>query len=390
MVGLGNSYTYDNNGNTISRTDGTDTDTYTYNFENRLTSANIQLGPTPGPVSYTYDADGIRTNKTDGGTTTSFLVDKNRPFAQVLVETTGANTVSFVHGDDLISMKRPTGTSYYLFDGQMSTRQLTNSAQTVTDTYTYDAFGIELYHTGTTVNNYKYTGEQHDANVGFYYLRARYYNQGIGRFVTIDTHQGLEYDPRSLHKYVYGANDPVNMMDPSGHFLIAIVISLTILSILATLAHPVYALGMGKIPGKLVREAIKLHRDDIGFVTMFRTNPIPFEAALLDKDGNPMVGVSLSESVQIVGSSIPFRTALQALLFWTGLAGRGSTVTGPGGKYTDTCMIVVPGSAPTSTIIVVEQILTARVLGGTYKGKNTVLITYSTWTDSYPITLVRQ
>lgn len=202
-------YAYDNNGNTTSRTDGIDTDTYIYDYENRLTSANIQLGSTPGPVSYTYDAEGIRTSKSAGGTTTSFLVDKNRPFAQVLVETAGATTVSYVHGDDLISMKRSTGTSYYLYDGQMSTRQLTNPAQTVTDTYTYDAFGIELYHTGTTVNNYKYTGEQYDPNMGFYYLRARYYNQGTGRFVTMDPFPGTVFDPMSLHKYLYAHANPV-------------------------------------------------------------------------------------------------------------------------------------------------------------------------------------
>ena len=231
-------YTYDNNGNTISRTDGTDTDSYTYDYENRLTSANIQLGTTPGPVSYTYDADGIRGSKMAGGTTTSFLVDKNRPFAQVLVETTGATTASYVHGDDLISMKRPTGTSYYLYDGQMSTRQLTNPAQTVTDSYTYDAFGIELDRTGTTVNNYKYTGEQYDPNVGFYYLRARYYNQETSRFVTTDPFPGRIFDPISLHRYLYAHANPVMNLDPSGHLtLIGQMTVITVIGILASLVY---------------------------------------------------------------------------------------------------------------------------------------------------------
>jgi RHS repeat-associated protein len=211
-------YTYDNNGNTISRTNGVGTDTYTYDYENRLASANIQLGSTPGPVSYTYDADGIRTSKTSGGSTTNYLVDKNRPSAQVLVETTGATAVSYVHGDDLISMKRPTGTSYYHYDGQMSTRKLSNASQVTTDSYTYDAFGIELDHTGATVNDYKYTGEQYDPNMGFYYLRARYYSQEVGRFTTEDPFSGRIFDPISLHKYLYAHADPVMHRDPSGMF----------------------------------------------------------------------------------------------------------------------------------------------------------------------------
>ena len=217
-VPTSHTYTHDNNGNTISRANGVGTDTYTYDYENRLTSANIQLGSTPGPVSYAYDADGIRTSKTTGGSTTSYTVDKNRPFAQVLVETTGATAVSYVHGDDLISMKRPTGTRYYHYDGQMSTRKLTDPTQTATDSYTYDAFGIELDHTGATVNDYKYTGEQYDSNMGFYYLRARYYDQGTGRFVTMDPFPGSVFDPISLHRYAYAHSSPIDSIDPSGCF----------------------------------------------------------------------------------------------------------------------------------------------------------------------------
>jgi len=99
-------------------------------------------------------------------------------------------------------------TSYYHYDGQLSTRQLTDGSQTVTDTYTYDAFGNLLNRSGATENDYLYTGEQYDPNIGFYYLRARYYNQAIGRFLTMDTYQGSVFEPASLHKYLYCAGCP--------------------------------------------------------------------------------------------------------------------------------------------------------------------------------------
>jgi len=206
-------YTYDDNGNTLSKTEGVDTTFYSYDFENRLVGVNSAAGAT----AYGYDSDGIRVAKVVGGNITNYLVDHNRPYAQVLEETdNGSLTVSYVYGDDLISQNR--GSSYYyLYDGQMSTRQLTNETETVANTYTYDAFGVLIDQAGAVGNNYMYTGEQYDPNAGFYYLRARYYNQGIGRFATVDPFDGFDVNPTTLHKYLYANTNPVMFADPSGH-----------------------------------------------------------------------------------------------------------------------------------------------------------------------------
>ena len=100
----------------------------------------------------------------------------------------------------------------------MSTRQLTDDNKVVTDQYVFDAFGILLHKDGDTINNYLYTGEQYDPNIGFYYLRARYFDMAVGRFITVDPFKGAFYEPRSLHKYIYCLNDPVNRSDHSGMF----------------------------------------------------------------------------------------------------------------------------------------------------------------------------
>ena len=55
-----------------------------------------------------------------------------------------------------------------------SVRALTNSAGSVTDRYAYDAFGSALATTGSTTNAYRFTGEQQDAALGMYELRAKY------------------------------------------------------------------------------------------------------------------------------------------------------------------------------------------------------------------------
>jgi RHS repeat-associated protein len=87
----------------------------------------------------------------------------------------------------------------------------------------YDAFGNEVNHTGTTPNNYLYRGEQYDPDLGLYYLRARYYNPLTGRFMSRDPFDpklidasGNPVDPRMLHKYLFAGGDPVNWLDPSG------------------------------------------------------------------------------------------------------------------------------------------------------------------------------
>ncbi|MFH2046861.1 MAG: RHS repeat-associated core domain-containing protein [Pseudomonadota bacterium] len=228
-------YTYDDNGNTLSKTEGVDTTLYSYDFENRLVGVNTPAGAT----AYRYDSDGIRVEKSSGTITTRYLVDKNRDYAQVLEETDNSSlTVSYVYGDDLISQNR--GSSYYyLYDGQMSTRKLTDGSGNVANTYTYDAFGIVLDQAGVVANNYMYTGEQYDPNAGFYYLRARYYNQGVGRFVTVDPFEGNTFEPVTLHKYLYASNNPVMYNDPSGEAM-TLNEQMTTLATLSVLTYVTY------------------------------------------------------------------------------------------------------------------------------------------------------
>jgi RHS repeat-associated protein len=86
----------------------------------------------------------------------------------------------------------------------------------ITDRYDYGAFGNLISQTGDTPNPYLYSGEQYDANIGGYYLRARYYSQPRGRFLSTDSFPGVNFNPLTLYKYVYAHDDPVNPLDATG------------------------------------------------------------------------------------------------------------------------------------------------------------------------------
>jgi choice-of-anchor C domain-containing protein len=199
---------YDNNGNTLTSGGRT----FGYDFENHLTSAD-------GGVTFVYDGDGIRVAKTAGGVTTGFLVDDRNPtgYAQVLEELVGgAVERSYTYGLKLISQKQASGVSFYGYDGHGSVRYLTDVSGNVTDTYSYEAFGNLVGQMSSTANVYLYAGEQRDGDVGFYYLRARYHNSMQGRFLSNDPASGVLFDPPSLHRYLYTANDPIGKADPTG------------------------------------------------------------------------------------------------------------------------------------------------------------------------------
>jgi RHS repeat-associated protein len=278
------SYSYDANGRTLSQSDGARTDVYAYDYENRLIRADVQLGPSPGTVTYGYDHDGVRTRRTVGGVTTDFLVDKSRENPEVLEEVTGPDVATYVHGDELISQTRASGPRFYHHDGNLSVRQLTDAAGAVTDTYTFDAFGVALAVAGSSPNDFLYVGEQLDANVGFYHLRARYLSQAIGRFTTADPFDGVVFDPPSLHKYAYANDDPVNKVDPGGNFAMALAypISIGLPFYWSQLLLGLFAIG---ILGVLVAIAIKKRPIRLNHYTRFERLP-----AIM----NPFVGITPS------------------------------------------------------------------------------------------------
>ena len=207
-------YYYDNNGNLIKKVEGGKVTIYEYDTLNRLVRVILPNGET---ISYKYAPTGERISRTDSNGTIYYLYD----LEDVLMELneTGTVTVRYTHGsgiDEPISMLRGGTKFYYLFDGLGSVTSLTDINENVVATYEYYPFGKIRKETGNVVNPYRFTGREYDDSTGLYYYRARYYDAEVGRF--------LSKDPLGLGKifennlYIYSLDNPINYVDPTGHF----------------------------------------------------------------------------------------------------------------------------------------------------------------------------
>jgi RHS repeat-associated protein len=88
--------------------------------------------------------------------------------------------------------------------------------------YVYDVWGQRIQSVPApkvdTLNKYGYTGEALDPGSSLYYLRARYYDPAIGRFINRDPFPGFDRLPQSLNRFVYVRNNPGTLTDRTGYF----------------------------------------------------------------------------------------------------------------------------------------------------------------------------
>ena len=99
--------------------------------------------------------------------------------------------------------------TYYVTDTHGNVVQLLDENGSVTKIYEYDSFGNEVDPDKKDENPFRYCGEYFDKETGRVYLRARYYQPTVSRFITRDTYTGEGDDPLSLHLYAYCENDGV-------------------------------------------------------------------------------------------------------------------------------------------------------------------------------------
>ncbi len=204
----GVAYTWDANGNLLS--DGVRS--YSYDHANRL----VRVVSGTLTTEFAYNGVGDRVAKTVNGVTTDYVLDPAAGLTQVLVESTGGQTIGYLYGADLLAQYDSGRWAYHVDDGLGSVRQLAGPAGEVTLGRGYTPFGVPLWSAGRATSGYGFTGERWDGEVALLYLRARYYEPGVGRFLTEDIVPGYSWMPRSLHLYVYAWNNPVRLVDPSG------------------------------------------------------------------------------------------------------------------------------------------------------------------------------
>ena len=170
-----------------------------------------------GVVAYTTDADGNQNSQNLIGTEGNVLATER------------------FKGDD---------TQYYLYneDIQGSTTSLVKEDGSADATYQYTDFGETIIHGDDQAKNEVcYTGGIYDQSTGLYYLNARYYNPEDGRFMTEDTYRGDTTKSETGLLYVYCANNPVNYVDPSGHFAAAMYTVIKLVLVGGAVAYVSYS-----------------------------------------------------------------------------------------------------------------------------------------------------
>ena len=175
-----------------------------------LGAAGHPIGSTT--ASYVYDGDGKRTSKTVSSVTTPFVYDVNRGLPVLLED--GARR--YVWGLGLAYEVESSAALVYHVDGLGSVRALTDSTKAVVQTYESDEFGVPIVASGGSTQPFGFTGEQRDGENGLTYLRTRYYDPHLGRFIGRDPYSGTLSNPVSLNRFVYVWSRPTGLVDPSG------------------------------------------------------------------------------------------------------------------------------------------------------------------------------
>ena len=197
-------YTYDRQGNMLSDGDNT----YQYDGMNRLKEINTKAGDIQ---KNHYDGEGLRAELEENGKLVSFLFSDGEA---VLEDSEAAGITRYIRGLGLLTSDSESARTYYHYasDDLGSITHITDEEGNVLNRYEYDAFGNFTVKEETIPNRFAFTGEQYDPITSQYYLRARFYNPVIGRFLNEDTYYG-----DGLNLYTYCQNNPVYYIDPSGH-----------------------------------------------------------------------------------------------------------------------------------------------------------------------------
>ena len=213
-------YIYDANGNQITKKTDDKTETYTYDGLNQL------IGFTDGETvaSYAYNVDGLRIKKTVDDKTIHHVWDGSQQIIADVVDNEFYEANCYLRGTNLVATYNyqngvKSGYTYYTQNAHGDVVNLTDETGAVTKSYTYDAFGVEQNIDDADDNAFRYCGEYYDSESGTIYLRARYYDPAIGRFISRDSVAGKNTDPLSLNLYTYCHNNPIIGTDPSGHWL---------------------------------------------------------------------------------------------------------------------------------------------------------------------------
>jgi RHS repeat-associated protein len=238
--------TWNASGTLATRTRAGVVETFSYDARDRMTSYR-RLGNSPTTIEYEYDHNGLLSARTVNGVRWQFVWDRSSALA-ILLEVRDANNQVLVrYGNDgqfITSARFANGEQqWFINDAFGNVVKAIRSDGTVVAEQTYDAFGRVRSGAGLSIG---YANAFTDNETGFVFLRTRWYAPEMGRFTSADSAGASPFDPRTLNRYTYSFNDPVNHSDPTGQF--SVMENLTTISlILSTLTIGQYVYQSGGV-----------------------------------------------------------------------------------------------------------------------------------------------
>lgn len=222
---------YDAAGNLVNDT-YTSYGSRTFDGENRMLTAWDSSG---GQSIYTYDGNGRRVRRQSSGQETWQVYGMNgellAEYSANAAATAPQKEYGYRNGELLVTAQASANVQWMITDQLGTPRMIADRTGSLAGIRRHDylPFGEELSAgTGnrTTAQGYsvadgvrqKFTGKERDSETGLDYFLARYRSSTQGRFISADSFAGTIEKPQTLNLYIYVDNNPLALVDPTGHY----------------------------------------------------------------------------------------------------------------------------------------------------------------------------
>ncbi|MFC1677442.1 RHS repeat-associated core domain-containing protein [Planctomycetota bacterium] len=199
-----------------------------YDWDGRLREG--QYGSSSQTMQAVYDPEGVRIAKIRNWNQNDYhhkyVVDSTGELPAILLVLDANNSDAIVKtnifaNDQIIAQHDGNDSNdlyFYMHDRLGSIRQVIDIDANIANYYTYDPWGLVFETDSNEIffNHYRFAGYIWDDEISQYFCNARQYDPITARFTSRDPINGDFKEPMTLHKYLYGGNDPINNVDPKG------------------------------------------------------------------------------------------------------------------------------------------------------------------------------